>query len=298
MGSAIHVIVVGAGRDTAEHAIARFADLEARWSRFRSDSEISRANRNGGSFVSVSAETAQLVARALDGWRVTGGLFDPTVLGGLIRAGYDRPIDELRRLSAARSPHSELGSGCAGIELDGEHLRLPACVGFDPGGIGKGLAADIVCAELIELGAAGALVNAGGDLRAIGEGPEGGGWTIGINHPRRPAAVALVGIADGAIATSATLLRSWRMGARMHHHLIDPATGRPAETAVEFASVVAGEAWLAEVWVKALLVGGRHSLAALTESGLSGLIVETSGRVEASAGFEAYLGRASLIEAV
>ena len=67
-------------------------------------------------------------------------------------------------------------------------MRLPAGSGFDPGGIGKGLAADIVSAELLAAGARGACVNLGGDLRVTGEAPGGGTWTVAVEHPGSAAA--------------------------------------------------------------------------------------------------------------
>lgn len=298
MGSRIHVAVVGGPAGLVAHAEPRFADLEARWSRFRGASEIRRLNRSAGSFTSVSPETMLLVERALEGWRLTDGLFDPTVLGDLIRAGYDRSLDELRRAPPGQAPASCLVTGARMIELAGGQIRLPDGVGFDPGGVGKGLAADMIASELVELGAEGALVNAGGDLRAIGVGPDDGAWTIALSHPRRSEPVALIGLDEGAVATSTTLLRRWRVAGADRHHLIDPASGRPVDGPLELASVVAAEAWLAEVWAKALLLGPGDALGRLARSGLSGLVVDRDGRVTASAGLQAYLGSARLVGSI
>src|SRR5205823_2455873 len=124
-----------------------------------------------------------LVRRALEGARITEGRFDPTVLGAVIRAGYDRSFELLGDDTA--DGESALGLGYEGIEVDegASTIRLPEGVGFDPGGIGKGYAADLLVAELLSNGAAGACANVGGDLRVEGESPDGGGWTIGIEHP-------------------------------------------------------------------------------------------------------------------
>ena len=163
--------------------------------------------------MTLSAESLLLVERALDAWRLTVGRFDPTVLGAVIRAGYDRSFDELGPSPASGS--SPLTTGAAGIAIDGDRVRLPAGVGFDPGGIGKGLAADLVVAGALAAGAAGACVNLGGDLRVAGRPPDGpsadaSGWTVAVDHPASPEPVALLGIHDGAVATSTTLRRRWR----------------------------------------------------------------------------------------
>src|SRR6188474_3172238 len=92
MGSDVHVVVVG---DPSLLAVATFRvdELERRWSRFRPDSEISRLNAHRGEPVVVSVETFALVERSVRAWRETRGRFDPTVLGDLIRLGYDRPFE-------------------------------------------------------------------------------------------------------------------------------------------------------------------------------------------------------------
>src|SRR5439155_6641322 len=86
--------------------------------------------------------------------------------------------------------------------------------GFDPGGIGKGLAADMVAQELMDCGARGACVNLGGDLRVEGEGPDAGRWIVAVEHPRGGDPVVVAALAAGAIATSTILKRAWTVTAR------------------------------------------------------------------------------------
>ena len=115
MGSDAHLVVVGPER-LAAHAEARVADLERRWSRFDEHSEISALNRHAGAPVVVSAETLELVERSLDAWRLTHGWFDPTLLGAVVRAGYDRTFAEIDEATAADAT-SVLRPGAAGIEI-------------------------------------------------------------------------------------------------------------------------------------------------------------------------------------
>ncbi len=288
MGTGAHVVVVGGRVGLAERAARRIAQLESLWSRFRPESEISRLNARAGTPVPVSAETSELVDRAVDGWRLTGGSFDPTVLGAVIRAGYDRtfariPVHALPGMSEARR-------GAAAIETGPGWVRLPAGIGFDPGGIGKGLAADMVADELMAAGAAGACVNLGGDVRVAGEGPSGGAWTIGVEHPWAAAPVVLLGLAGGAVATSTTLRRRWQVGGEERHHLIDPDSEQPAGRDVNLATVVAGRAWTAEVWAKAVLLADPWSGG--LPDGAEALAVDGAGRVRATPGLAGYLGGA------
>src|SRR3954465_7445923 len=99
MGSDVHVVVVGGTVGSPPLPPGLGAELEARWSRFLDDSEVTRMNREGGRPVVVTGATLALVERALEGARVTGGRFDPTVLRAGERAGYDRTFDRVERLS-------------------------------------------------------------------------------------------------------------------------------------------------------------------------------------------------------
>jgi thiamine biosynthesis lipoprotein len=284
MGGDAHVVVVGDGGllDLAER---RIADLEARWSRFVPTSEVSRINARAGTAVLVSPDTALLVRRAAEAWHLTAGSFDPTLLGAVVRAGYDRTFEHV----ADRGPvRSALTTGCAHISADATSVQLPDGCGFDPGGIGKGLAADLVVGELLAAGAEGACVNLGGDIRVAGAAPAGGGWTLAVEHPVH-GTLDLLGVADGALATSTTLRRRWTVGGEPRHHLIDPGTGLPADSDLDLAAVVAREAWIAEVLAKAVLLrGADRAFQLLAGTGVEGLAVTTGGTVLASPGLGAF----------
>jgi FAD:protein FMN transferase len=289
MGTRAHVIVVGGRAGLADVAATRIEQLESLWSRFRPRSDVSRLNQHAGGRVAVAAETVELVERAIAGFRLTGGRFDPTLLGPVIRAGYDRTFELIP--AAARPGRSDAEPACAGIALGPDWVRLPAGSGFDPGGIGKGLAADIVATELVAAGADGACVNLGGDVRVTGAAPGGGTWTVAVEHPAAAAPIALLGLAEGAVATSTTLRRRWRVGGEVRHHLIDPATRRPSATGVDLAAVVAGRTWRAEVLAKAALLSGWGGApGALAGTAAEALTVAAGGRIRTTPGFAAYLG--------
>src|SRR5882724_2528649 len=130
MGSDAHIIVVADDRGLLDTALARIAELEQRWSRFIATSEVCELNDKSGHVVTVSADTVLLVARAVEAWRLTGGAFDPTVLGAVIRAGYDRSYDDLP--TVVRPGASTFGQGVSAIAISDSTVRLPDGVGFDP----------------------------------------------------------------------------------------------------------------------------------------------------------------------
>ena len=289
MGSDVHLVVVGGRLGLADEARLQLEGLERRWSRFLDDSELSRLNRCAGSPVVVSAETVLLVQRAVDAWRFTGGAFDPTVLGAVVRAGYDRSFERLGPTPPGGV--SDLQTGPSGIEIDGRTVQLRASTGFDPGGIGKGLAADLVADDVMSRGADGVCVNVGGDVRVRGHAEDGGPWTVAVEHPWREEPVALLGLRDGGVATSTTLKRQWTVGGEQRHHLILPRTGQPVSSGLNLATVVAGEAWMAEVLAKAVLIAGSSApFSLLEDTDVESLVVDDAGTVSTTAGLSRFTG--------
>jgi thiamine biosynthesis lipoprotein len=293
MGTDVTVLALGAGSDALMAAADAIERLEAKWSRFRPTSELCRVNEAAGSPVVVSPETFALVQRAVDAWGFTDGHYDPTILPALLAAGYDRSFDELVPSESAPAGEPVPSPGCAGIVLDWVvgSVQLPRGVAIDLGGIGKGYAADLVARDLVEAGARGVLVNLGGDLRAIGDAPPSHGWVVEVDDPLGTRATGLLAIAAGAVATSTRLRRAWARAGRLMHHIVDPRSGRPAQAGLASVTVVAGEAWRAEVLAKAAFIAGPTAGArVITEAGATGLLVGDDGRVhelDGLAGFRA-----------
>ena len=302
MGTDIEIVVVDGPPGSAATARRRIDDLEARWSRFRPDSEVSRLTASAGRWLAVSADTALLVDRARHAWDLTGGAFDPTVLGDVVRAGYTTSWEG----PGPRTPgHSDLFTGCGDIEIRPGQVRLPAGTGFDPGGIGKGLAADLVALEALQAGAAGICINVGGDLRVAGPSPDGGAWTVAVElpedlagrtAPEAPAAHTVpevLVVASGAVASSTSRRRVWTVDGAARHHLIDPRSGLPADTNRAFATVVAGSGWLAEAVATAVMLApAAHPFDVLGGVDAEALAVDLDGSVAMTEGLDAYLPEA------
>lgn len=295
MGTDIHVCVRNGSDDILNLAQAEIDALECRWSRFLESSEVSLLNENDGAPNIVSAETYLLVDRAIEGWRMTSGKFDPTMLQAIVDSGYDRDFGEVRDVEASAPvvEQSEFVSTAADIELraDISSVTLPYGSGFDPGGVGKGLAADLVAQCIDSAGALGALVNIGGDLRLIGAGPLRG-WNIAIDDPfdRERDPIAVLDLHVGAVATSTSSRRRWTRGGAEMHHLLDPRTGRPAQSRIVSATVVADEGWRAEVLAKsAFLSDIDEALESTAVLGAEAIVVDVDGLVHATAGIDDWL---------
>ncbi len=150
-----------------EDTRAFIQDCERRFSRFLPDSELSRLNAAAGGWVYVSEQMLELLTLSMAYYEETGGLFDPSVLPDLKRAGYDVSMDEVRArgdLHVADEPRAERPAFSA-MELDrsSHRVRLPQGMQVDLGGIAKGWIVEQAALRLKAHARAGA-VNAGGDL--------------------------------------------------------------------------------------------------------------------------------------
>lgn len=287
MGNTAHVTIVDGSQDLAHLAESRLRELESLWSRFVPTSDISRLNLANGEPVHVSSETTSLIRYMVGGWNLTRGLFDPSMLGELVDAGYGRSLvsNSLTILPTGVEWSRDLGS----VSLDECIVRLPVGLTLDPGGIGKGLAADIVASELVELGAAGALVSVGGDVRCIGTGDIDGRWIIDVESPFDRSVLCSIGIADGAVATSSLSAKTFvgpDSDTGMRSHIMDPQSRRTVDMGSRNllqASVVARECVWAEVFTKAYLVlDDPRRVEFAAEHGLAAMVVLDDGTMVGS----------------
>jgi thiamine biosynthesis lipoprotein len=273
MGSRLEILVRGGRDGIVDEAVARVRELEARWSRFVPDSDVSRLARRAGDALSVHPDTLLLVELAIDGWRRTDGRFDPSILPVLRHIGYDTDLAAVLDRDPARTPPTvdppvldPLATGRIEIDRRAGTVRLPQGTSFDAGGIGKGLAADLTAHWLAARGVEGGCVNVGGDVRAFGEGPHDGTWRIGTPS-------GTIAVVDGAVATSSTRRRRWVRDGTIRHHVIDPSTASPAADGTVVA--VARAAWWADVCaLAALALPPEQRPAALQAWGVDAFVVE------------------------
>ena len=277
--------VVAPDGDLAHRAVALVGELEQTWSRFLPDSEIAQLNRSAGRLCVVSAVTFELIVRAEQACAATGGAFNPLMLDQLVALGYDTTWDDVT--DAPGVPTMPSPGSVQPIELfdDVKAVRLPEGTAFDPGGIGKGLAGDLVAAALLDEGAGSVQVELGGDVRVAGPPWSGDEWQVQVDDRDHGAAVAAtISLPEGGVATSSVVRRRWRRGDVDVHHLLDPSTGSSADTDLDAVTAVAPTLWWAEVVAKvALMAGSDGARSVFDRYDMSGLLV----RAEAPQRYEA-----------
>ncbi|MGD0166368.1 MAG: FAD:protein FMN transferase [Gaiellaceae bacterium] len=265
MGTEVELLLDIEEGEQAESALLavehEFERLEAMLSRFRPDSELSQLNRDGR--IEAPPDLERIIELALEAREQSGGRFDPTVYDALAQAGYDRSFEQV-------APDAEndgsSGARCGGrVTIDSETgmIELEPGIHIDLGGIGKGYAVDRAIEILAVAGSC--LVNAGGDLAVRGDKP----WPVGIEDG------PTLELSRGAIATSGRDRRQWRRGGEERHHLIDPASGRPARSDLLRVTAVASSAVEADVLAKTLFLAGEEEAAT---AGVPAVLVSSDGR--------------------
>jgi thiamine biosynthesis lipoprotein len=251
MGTTVTVLLPSSHRRQALRVQRLFADWDRRMSRFRPDSELSRANAAAGSEIEVSGPTLGVILAAIAAARASNGRFDPLLGARMRELGYDRTFTALPTNRPGIPPVAWKPGLWRQLHVDlaTSRVRVPPGGELDLGGIAKGMAADAALAELLDAGVPYALVNAGGDLAVHGTPPESpAGWPIGIDNLDLAGGAAL--LARGALATSSTMARLWQRGGVERHHLLDPLTGFPIDGELVQVTVSAASCRQAEVAAK------------------------------------------------
>ena len=252
-----------------------FDERDRRFSRFRDSSELSHVNVRPLGITLLSEELASMLALSIDAANATDGLVSPAVGGAVLAAGYDRDFAALPpdgdAVGPVRVPSHEA------VVLRGTILLRTEPVVLDLNGVVKGKTVD----DALEL-ALGGWIAAGGDLATT--------MPVSVGLPGGE----VVTLRSGGLATSSTARRAWLRGGERQHHLIDPRTGRPAETPWSDVTVAAGSCTRADVAAKAALLLGADGPAWLDERRLPGRFLAHDGTVLHNAAWRVGLAEAAL----
>lgn len=286
MGTVVEVTVVERSEDRARRAIrealAEIRRVDDLVSTFKSDSVVSHLNREGRATLPSAPDLLWLLRQAEDVSAASGGAFDVTIrplveLWGFGGERSRRPAQEELAAAIAKVGYNDLvfdgGTHSVGFRHGGR--------GVDLGGIAAGWAADLALARLQSLGVRSAIVDAGGELRVMGEKPGGVPWRIGVQHPRRSGTLLLsFDLGDTAIATSGDYERFFTEEGVRYHHVLDPATGMSAR-GCQSVTVLAPTAVEADACsTAAFVLGPERGLAFLrSRPGVRGVIVDARGQL-------------------
>jgi thiamine biosynthesis lipoprotein len=288
-GGTCGAFVIGDGRlgqpeDAVAHVRRRLTGWHSRFSRFEPDSELSALNADPRTTVPVSATMLRFAAAVVQAASETGGLVDATLLEPLEEAGYRTdlgapvPLElalHLVRTRRPARPRAESSWSTISVDRAGQTVTRPVGVRLDSGGLAKGLFADILAGELRRH--ASFAIDCAGDLR-IG-GAKAIPRAVRVASPFGERVLHEFELSDAGVATSGIGRRSWLDDRGVPaHHLLDPATGRPAFTGVVQATALAPTALGAEILAKAAVLSGAESARSWLVHG--GVLVYDDGEFE------------------
>jgi len=288
LGTLVDISLYGVDEETAAKAVTAVTNkMEAihhNWHAWQ-PGKLTHINQQlaAGNTVSLSPEQQQLIQTGIELAQQSGDLFNPAA-GKLIalwgfhsdeRANTPPPADaDISALVSAAPKMSEL-------TLTGNQLSSanPAVM-IDVGGYAKGYAVDQAIAELRRMGVNNAIVNAGGDLRAIGS-KSGRPWRIGIRHPRQAGVIASLETRDDeSIFTSGDYERYFEYQGQRFHHIIDPRSGRPAQ-GTSSVTILQRDASSADAAATAIFIAGpkRWRETARTMGIAEVMLIDTAGTI-------------------
>ena len=245
LGTVCEVQYAAPGGDAQAAAFERAATawvqaFEAKYSRFRPDSLVSRINAAAGrAWTDIDAEMEVMLKLCDTLHFMTQGVLDPTALP-LIRL-WNYQAENPRVPAAAEIAAARALVGWKKVQRSPGRVFLPeAGMALDFGGFGKEYAVDFVAQMAVEHGLPAALVDFGHDLRAVGAPPGRPAWHIGLEDPRHPGTAAgSIGVVGKGVASSGDYIRCFVVGGKRYGHIIDPRTGWPVAHGCLQATVIA-----------------------------------------------------------
>src|SRR6188768_3350646 len=296
MGTNVHFIAYTTAqvdsakvRSAISQALNEMKRLEALLSEWRDDSEVGKINANPEQWVHVGPETFAVISRALAEGKASDGAFDITFQAMSDVWKFGSAADAKPKLpSKTEIERRRLLVDYRTVELDpaASAVRLPKAHKIGLGGIAKGYIVDRAADVLKKAGLRSFLVQAGGDLYGSGRKPDGSPWVSGIQDPRGPegSSFATIELTDHAFSTAGDYARSYVIGKRRYHHIIDPHTGYPA-TASRSVTVWADDATTADAVDDAVFILGPEAGLKLAEAtpGVGVVIVDKNNKVWLSA---------------
>ena len=281
MGTVVEITALGDDTDRLQSAVtSAFEEMERIDRLMRPEgagSDVFRISRAAKS-AEVSGETAGVIALGLKVAGTSGGAFDMGL--GRLKTLWGIESDHPRVPTPEEIQGALAGAGLGDLHLTGrEVFKDDPSLAVDLGGIAKGYAIDRAVEVLRRAGVKNASVNAGGDIRLIGD-RRGRPWRIGIQHPRDAEKVlATLSLQDTSVVTSGDYERFFIKDGVRYHHLFDPRTGYPASRCMS-ATVVAPNAALADALATAAFVLGPQKGLSLLERypGVEGLLVGADGK--------------------
>ncbi len=277
MGTEVNIIVVGSNRavirSAARAGFKEISRIEDIMSAYKPDSELCSLNKTGEQ--EISRELLYVIDKARYTSVLSNGAFDITckpLIDLWHNAEKTNEVPDTQNILDVLSV-----VGYRNISIKNNNVKFnKAGMKIDLGGLAKGYAVDMAMDLIRKHDIKGALVDAGGDIRAIGKQEDGKLWEIGIKHPReRNRIIGLINLENSAVATSGDYERFFMLNGKRYSHIIDPRTGYPKDNQIISVSVLSSDCLTCDSLATALTVLGEKRGIELIEKlkGVEALII-------------------------
>ncbi len=254
------------------------------------DSDICRLNHANGQQIEVSEDTAHLLQTALSFCEQTEGALDITIYPVLRAWGFTGDHCQIPDSTALKKLLSLVDY--RNVQLHDTTVVLPEHSEVDLGAVAKGYTSDRVCQLFRQSGVSHALVNLGGNVQAVGTKPDGTLWRVGIENPKGGEPLAVVSVRDCAVITSGNYERYFvGEDGRHYHHIIDPATGFPAEKGLVSVTVIGESGVVCDALSTALFVMGKEKAISccLARSDIEAVLIDDNNTLTITEGLSGIL---------
>lgn len=255
-------------------------------------SDVWNINHANGERVPVSEETRALILKALEFSRLSDGRFDisiePCVALWDFSETSKQELPDADALAAAAEKVD-----WTKIDVNEDGVQIPAGMSIDLGAIAKGYISDRIADFLVEHGVESALLNVGGNVRTVGNKPDGSNWRIGIQDPagvRDQSIVGAVSLTKNAVVTSGIYERGFTVDDVVYHHILDPETGWSVQNELAGISIVTNEACTADALSTTVFAMGLEEGTEFIESldGVDAIFVTREGEISWTSGLDDY----------
>lgn len=244
----------------AEKAVTEITRLDDLLSVGKKESEISIVNENGSEI--VSEDTAEILDKALQIDQQTNGAFDISIYPLMEEWGFTTEKYKVPSERRIRELLKHVDSSRIQWDSEEKLLTLPDGMQIDVGGIAKGYTSSRLMKIFQKYGVTGGIVSLGGNVQTWGEKPEGGDWRVAIENPDiSPLSGQYLGtlsLKDKAVITSGGYERYFEKNKKRYHHILDPKTGKPADSSVLSSSIISADGTLADGLSTAFFVMGSE----------------------------------------
>ena len=262
-----------------QEALQECARYEAMLSKNRQDSDVWRLNHAQGERVQVSEETRAILSMAQEVSEASHGWFDVTIAPA--SALWDFKAEAPALPEAAALAEAAALVDYTQVTIAPAGVRLGAGQSIDLGGIAKGYVADALVSFLADRGVTDALINIGGNVKALGQNENHSSWQIAIQDPggQYGNAAGIVSLQSGySLVTSSVYERGFDLDGIRYHHILDPHTGYPIQNGVLSVSILAQSSLLADALSTACFaLGAEEGLALASSYGAEAFFILADG---------------------